>query len=97
MYSKNFVGSPRVTTRCRSLWQWLLADYIRKAVNRCNLCVEVKRERELLAKLTDSELRDIGVHRADADAESRRQCFDVPVDRLALYEQLDDGVSRREM
>lgn len=94
MYSKNYVKSPRVTVLRRSLWLWLLADIFKRIYHRCNLCIEVRREREILAKLTDSQLRDIGVHRADADAECRRSYFDVSSDRLALYEELDDGVSR---
>jgi len=97
MYSKNYVESPRVPVRRRGLWRWMLADYVRRALNRYNLCMEIKREREILAKLTDTELRDIGVHRADADAESRRTYLDVPADRLAVYEELDNGVSRHRM
>ena len=97
MYSKNYAESPRATVRRRGLLHWLLQDFVRRVVNHCNLCMEVRREREILANLTDSELRDIGVHRADADAECRRSYLDVPADRLALYEELNDGVGRYKM
>lgn len=97
MYSKNYVKSPRVTVLRRSLWLWLLTDYCKRIINRCELCLEVRRERNVLAQLTDSELRDIGIHRADADVECRRSYFDVSADRLAVYEELDNGVSRLKM
>ncbi len=94
MYSKNYVKSPRVTVLQRSLWLWLLTDFCKRMISRCNLCMEVRRERDILARLTDSQLRDIGVNRADADVECRRSYFDVSADRVAFYEELGDGVSR---
>ena len=85
----------------QTLWHWLLNDYIRQVINRSNLYIDVERERKLLAKLTDAELRDIGVHRADADAESRRSFLDVPADRLNLHSNVGSdlvaGEERRVM
>ncbi|MGF1501903.1 MAG: DUF1127 domain-containing protein [Paracoccaceae bacterium] len=42
---------------------------------------EVRRQRRTLARLTDAQLRDIGVSRADADAEASRPFWDLPAHR----------------
>ena len=42
---------------------------------------QVKNERQALQSLSDEELRDIGICRADADQESRRSISDTPTDR----------------
>ncbi len=84
MFSKNCIESPVVSKRGHGIWHWLFVDYIRQTINHYNLCSEIKREREILAKLTDAELQDIGIHRADADAEHRRSFLDIPEDRLGL-------------
>lgn len=88
MLSKNCVDPTLQTKAHHTIWHWLFIDYIRQAIVHLNLCVEIKQERETLAKLSDSELRDIGVHRADADAECRRAFLDVPEDRRGgLFEK----------
>lgn len=101
MHSKQLYETSSAVAHRQSFWRWLLNDYIKKLVVHCNLCIEVKRERAVLAKLSDEELRDIGIHRADADAESRRHFHDLPADRLGLYEDPDVGScgvqERREM
>lgn len=95
MLSRNHVELLHTVRKRHTFWRWLFIDYVRETVNRCALCAQVKRERETLAKLSDAELQDIGVHRADADAESRRSFLDVPADRAGYY--LDDGEDRRAM
>ena len=42
------------------------------------LAFRIRRERDQLAAMTDAQLRDIGVSRADADSEAARELFDVP-------------------
>ncbi|MEZ5535323.1 MAG: DUF1127 domain-containing protein [Thiolinea sp.] len=42
---------------------------------------KIRKEREQLAALPDHLLRDIGVSRADAEAESRRSFEDIPAGR----------------
>ena len=85
MYSKKYVNSPLPTRIRPTSWWRLLIDYIRLAIRHINLCIKIKREREFLTKLTDSQLLDINVRRDDADAESQRSFFDVPADRLGLH------------
>ena len=80
MLSKSWIELPQAGNSRQVFWRWLLGDYIRRAVNRANLYVAIERERKALSRLSDAELRDIGVHRAEADAESRRVFFDVPED-----------------
>ena len=46
------------------------------------LSADIMREREELAGLSDSLLRDIGIGRAEASAESNRSADDLPLDRL---------------
>ena len=95
MFLKNSIERPLATKQRYAFLHWLLIDHIRQVIQRVNLCVEIKRERESLAKLSDAELRDIGVHRGDADAESQRTFLDIPADRLSL--DLDAGEERRSM
>lgn len=38
----------------------------------------LRKERHDLYRLTDAQLRDIGVTRADAEAEARRSAWDAP-------------------
>lgn len=40
--------------------------------------VSLKRERQSLAQMDDSRLRDIGINRHDARAEAERSAWDVP-------------------
>ncbi len=89
MLSKSWIELPQARNRRQVFWRWLLGDYIRRAVSRANLYVAIERERKALSRLSDAELRDIGVHRAEADAESRRVFFDVPEDRLHLHSDAD--------
>jgi len=78
MFSKNYAESASpVSVRH---WRRLLID----TAKYINLCIQIKHEREILAKLSDSELRDIGVHRGEADAECRRSFLDVPNHRRSL-------------
>lgn len=42
-----------------------------------NLWLDTARSRKQLSQLGDAELRDIGVSRADADAESQRKFYDI--------------------
>ncbi|OED40365.1 hypothetical protein AB833_12230 [Chromatiales bacterium (ex Bugula neritina AB1)] len=57
---------------------------VRQAVRYLSLCVQIRKERTVLSRLTDSELLDIGVNRADAEAECRRTCFDIPSNRIEV-------------
>lgn len=84
MLSKNCVETTNSASG-NSLWRWMLNDCIQQWINYINLCIAIKREREALAKLTDAEIHDLGIHRADADAEARRSFFDIPEDRMNSY------------
>ena len=92
MLSKSWIELPQAGNRRQVFWRWLLGDYIRRVVNRANLYVAIEQERKALSRLSDAELRDIGVHRAEADAESRRVFFDVPEDRLHLHADIDGNL-----
>jgi len=65
----------------------MLIEYIQKTISHLSLCITIKTERETLAKLSNSELQDIGIHRADVDAERRRSFFDIPEDRIKMHNE----------
>ncbi len=46
------------------------------------LFIQIGRERHALARLSDAELRDIGISRENANRESKRSVFDIPMNRL---------------
>jgi uncharacterized protein YjiS (DUF1127 family) len=46
------------------------------------LALQVRRERRMLAGLSDGMLKDIGLTRADVDREARRSLWDLPADRV---------------
>lgn len=54
----------------------------------------IAHERKGLGKLTDEELRDMGISRAQADEEMRREFFDVPGERLRMNGVLDSCSTR---
>lgn len=51
-----------------------------------NICLAmgIRRERKALSVMSASQLRDIGVHRAVAELESKRGFFDIPDNRQGL-------------
>ena len=57
-------------------------NWIGKSVALIALHWQIARERSALARLTDEELRDIGVSREDALQESQRGAFEIPENRL---------------
>jgi len=87
MLSKDYVdvtitkdADSRDTSKC-------LIGCIRLAKNYIHLCFIINRERKYLAKLTHSELQDIGLHPADVEAECQRSFFDVPDNRRKQYSE----------
>ena len=58
------------------------AGWISRAVLTIELAMQVRKERRALRQLGDAGLKDIGLSRADVDAELHRSFWDVPVDRL---------------
>jgi uncharacterized protein YjiS (DUF1127 family) len=58
------------------------AGWITQAFFRLELALQVRKERRTLQQLGDAGLKDIGLTRADVDAEWHRSFWDVPVDRL---------------
>ena len=68
----------------------VLAAWIHRTVTWLNLCMEIHAERKTLARLSDQQLRDIGIHRADVDAECRRSVFDLPPQRQATWKSSSD-------
>ena len=59
------------------VWRLIWKEYKTEGVR-----VQVARERIALLQLTDRELRDIGITRADALREAQRSYYDVPQDRI---------------
>ena len=59
-----------------------IAGWISRAVLTLELVIQVRKERRTLQQLSDAGLKDIGLTRADVDAELHRSFWDVPVDRL---------------
>ncbi len=59
----------------------MLIGLVRKTQRTLQLARSVRAERKALAKLTDRELRDIGIARADAEYESKRSSLDLPIRR----------------
>jgi len=57
-------------------------NWIGKSVALIALQWQIARERSALTRLTDEELRDIGVSREDALRESQRSAFEIPENRL---------------
>jgi len=56
--------------------------WLKQLNDRLMLHDTVRKERASLAKLDESQLRDIGVHQAEAEQESQRSAFDLPLDRV---------------
>lgn len=54
------------------------ARHSRSLMSRLRLALAIRRERHRLADLDDTILRDIGLSRSEAEAESRRPIWDVP-------------------
>lgn len=51
----------------------------------------IARERKGLRSLTEAELLDMGITRAQADQESQRDFFDIPNARLTMHGFLDSS------
>jgi len=58
-----------------------IARWIKSANNRIKFLEQVRKERDELKNMSDDQLQDIGIHRADAEYESARGYYDVPEDR----------------
>lgn len=71
---------------CAGIIAWLM-----ERVVLWSAAIAIARERSILRKLTDSELADIGISRAQADEEARREFFDIPGERLTMNGLLDCG------
>ena len=66
-----------------------LVSTIRQKLILWSAAFAIARERKGLAKLDDHELLDMGITRAQADAEMNREFFDIPNGRLTMYGVLD--------
>jgi len=64
-----------------SIWQMMVSAW-RNTLTKIQMANIVARERKALSWLSDHDLKDIGLTRADADIESRRTYFDVPCQRI---------------
>lgn len=53
-----------------------------RALTAVQVAWQVRRERNQLAALNDSALKDLGLSRADVDGEADRPLWDIPTDRL---------------
>ncbi len=65
---------------------WLYAQ-----LKKWSAATAIARERKALLKLTQRELSDIGITRAQAEAEAKRDFLDIPGNRLTHYGLLDCG------
>jgi len=68
------------------VWSVLHARLVRLSAG-----VTIAGERKALRELSDSQLLDMGITRADADREAKKHYFDIPSERLRMYGQLDCG------
>ena len=57
-------------------------SWLSRALLSFELALQVRKERRSLQQLGEAGLKDIGLSRADVDAEWHRSFWDVPVDRL---------------
>lgn len=81
MHSKDYAdGNAPKHTGIGDTGRYLIDCTVQAAHYLC-LCFKIKQERRNLAKLTQKELQDIGLHPADVQAECRRSFLDVPADR----------------
>ncbi len=71
----------------------LLSRFI-NIVKHLHVSKEVWKERQALSRLSEHQLRDIGVHPATAKRESQRSYFDIP-DVRKLVENIDKEKSKR--
>lgn len=55
---------------------------LRGTLREMALAKSVMRERKALEKMSDSELKDIGITREQADFEARRALWDIPSNRV---------------
>jgi uncharacterized protein YjiS (DUF1127 family) len=77
LLSRTEAVSKESTMRASTFLNW-----IGKSVALIVLQWQIARERSALARLTDEELRDIGVSREDALRESQRSACEIPANRL---------------
>ena len=81
--------------------QWLrdtvapkVATYLRDAIDWLTLCWQVRRERRVLRSVSDETLADIGISRAQANAEHQRGFFDIqPRENQAAVGRYSDKFS----
>lgn len=59
-----------------------LVNGVGKSVALIEFQRQIARERKALARLSDDQLRDIGLSRKDALRESSRSVFEIPANRL---------------
>jgi len=64
-------------------------NIVRNRLVRLSAGAAIARERKALRQLSESQLSDMGITRAQADAEAARDYFDIPMERLTMYGQLD--------
>lgn len=77
LYNESFVSPADLATRYSTHLKSMLMSGWNKHMLRCN----VREERKVLANLSDRELSDIGIDRAMALAESKRNFKDIPSNR----------------
>ena len=90
MFLKDCVEAHSTKTEKVFVNRTSLVDCARLATRYLCLCFIIKNERRALAKLTDMELQDIGLHRAEVNAEYKRSFFDVPADRWNMLLKTPD-------
>jgi uncharacterized protein YjiS (DUF1127 family) len=59
-----------------------IADRVQRFIRVLELALDVRHERQMLLRLDDGALKDVGLSRADAWAEARRPLWEIPSDRL---------------
>jgi len=69
---------------------------VREHMVRLSAGSAIARERKALRNLTETELSDMGITRAQADEEASRDYFDIPSERLTMYGLLDCGTEERK-
>lgn len=89
-----FIPSTSINEDKRTSATAFLFAAVRDQWVRFSAAATIARERKALGQVSETQLRDMGITRAEADMEAQRDYFDIPAERLTLYGQLDCGAQK---
>ena len=91
----NLIATGASRTRYSFVRNSMVWSALRERLVRLSAAAAIARERKALSRLSESELKDIGITRAQAEREAAREYFDLPSQRLTMYGMLDCGKDNR--